>query len=193
MDILDAKQFDTWRGAASFTLRNRLYRLAWSITWTLLASWTPAPYFFWWRRLLLRAFGAELAATARVYPSVKVWSPANLRMADYATLGPGVHAYTMAPISLDRYALVSQRAHLCAGTHDIDDPGFQLKVRPIAIGARAWIAAEAFVGPGVTVGNGAVLGARSCAMRDIEPWKVYSGNPATYLRDRRVRFPEVPE
>lgn len=189
MSIVDARTADSTRGAASFTLRNRLYRAAWGIAWALLASWTP-PTLFGWRRMLLRLFGAQLAPTARVYPGVRIWSPANLVMEDYACLGPGAIVYTMAPIRLRAFALVSQRGHLCAGTHDIEDPNFQLKARPIEIGARAWIAAEAFVGPGVTVGEGAVVGARAVVMRDVAAWTVCSGNPAKMLRERRVRFRE---
>ena len=105
-------------------------------------------------------------------------------MEAFACLGPGVTCYCMAPISLGAYVVVSQGAHLCAGTHAIDDPNFQLVVRPIEVGARAWIAAEAFVGPGVRIGEGAVLGARAVAMKDLEPWAVYSGNPAARVRTR---------
>ena len=140
-----------------------------------------------WRRLLLVVFGARMAATARVYSSARVWSPAQLRMGEYACVGPGVRVYSMGPITLERSALVSQGAHLCAGTHDVEDPHFQLVARPINVGARAWIATEAFVGPGVTIGEGAVLGARGCAFRDLDPWTIYVGNPAKSLRARRVR------
>ena len=62
--------------------------------------------------------------------------------------------------------------------------------RPITIGARAWVAAEAFVGPGVTVGEGAILGARAVAMRDLEPWTVHSGNPAVAMKPRVMRESE---
>lgn len=110
-------------------------------------------------------------------------------MGDYACLGPRSIAYSMAKITLEPYSLVSQGGHLCAGTHDIENVDFQLRARPILIGRRAWIAAEAFVGPGVTIGEGAVLGARACAMRDIEAWAVCTGNPAEKIRERRVRFP----
>jgi putative colanic acid biosynthesis acetyltransferase WcaF len=112
-------------------------------------------------------------------------------MGNYAVLGPRVICYSMAEISLGEYVVVSQGAHLCAGTHNIDDPSFQLLARPIVIGCGAWIAAEAFVGPGVTVGEGAVLGARGCAMRDLDPWTVYSGNPATPRRQRKKPQPEA--
>ena len=192
MEIIDAKGVDTWSGGASFTLRNRLYRLVWMITWVLLASWTPTPMHRW-RMFLVRLFGGQTTRTGSLYPSARIWSPVNFEMGDKACVGPDAKIYSMAKITLEPYALVSQGAHVCAGTHDIEDPNFQLQARPIVIGARAWIAAEAFVGPGVTVGRGAVLGARACAFRDLDPWTVYVGNPAKPLRARRVRFPDCPE
>jgi len=107
-------------------------------------------------------------------------------------IGPRVICYNMAPITVGRDSLVSQGAHLCAGSHDHESPGFQLVARPIEIGADVWIAAEAFVGPGVRIGDGAVLGARAAAFRDLQPWSVYSGNPAQNLRPRRIRVPASP-
>jgi putative colanic acid biosynthesis acetyltransferase WcaF len=189
MTILDAEQHATLGGGRSFTLRHLVYRVFWNLSWMLLASWTP-PQLRTWRRYLLQMFGARIARTANVYGSAKIWYPANLEMGDYACLGPRSIAYSMAKITLEPYALVSQGAHLCAGTHDVEDVHFQLRARPIHIGRRAWIAAEAFVGPGVTIGEGAVLGARACAMRDIADWAICTGNPATKIRERGVRFKE---
>jgi putative colanic acid biosynthesis acetyltransferase WcaF len=188
VDILDARDYNTWESGASFTLGNRLYRLLWNVTWALLASWTP-PQLRGWRRYLLRLFGARIAPTAMVYSSARVWSPANLEMDDFASIGPGVRVYSIAKVTFAPYSLASQGARLCAGTHDIEDVHFQLQAQPITIGFRAWIAAEAFVGPGVRVGDGAVLGARGCAFRDLEPWTVYVGNPARVAKQRMVRFP----
>jgi putative colanic acid biosynthesis acetyltransferase WcaF len=135
----------------------------------------------------LRLFGSAIAPTARIYGSARVWYPPNFKLGDYACVGPRVTIYCMEDITVGDHAVVSQGAHLCAGTHDIEDSCFQLLARPIFIGARAWIAAEAFVGPGVTVGRGAVLGARGCAFRDLDPWTVYGGNPACKLKSRILR------
>lgn len=170
---------------AGFGLGNRLYRAAFAVAWALLARWT-LPQWHGWRRTLLRAFGAEIGRAA-IYPSVRIWSPANLVVRDGACLGPRANIYCMARIVIDRQALVSQGAHLCAGSHDIEDPEFRLRTGPICVGERAWIAAEAFVGPGVTVGAGAVLGARACAFSDLAPWTVYLGNPARPSKTRRLR------
>ncbi|MCK1573658.1 putative colanic acid biosynthesis acetyltransferase [Bradyrhizobium sp. 174] len=185
MDILPATQTSPRTGGPSFSLRNRLIRMAWAIIWTVLARWTPVP-FHAWRRFLLRVFGAKIDRTAKVYPSVDIWYPANLEMHEHSCLASGVNCYCMDRIILEKFALVSQRAHLCAGTHDVDDPNFQLLARPIRIGINAWVAAEAFVGPGVTVHRDAVLGARAVTMRDIEAGKIYVGNPAKLLRTRII-------
>jgi putative colanic acid biosynthesis acetyltransferase WcaF len=188
MTILDARVSRSLEGGPSFSLKNRMVRAVWNLTWWLLASWTPPPM-RGWRRFLLRAFGAEIARTAWVYGSVRIWLPSNLQLGQYAVIGRGVTVYNMAKITLGDYAVVSQGAHLCTGTHDIEDPYFQLQSRPIAIGSRAWVAADAFVGPGVRVGEGAVLGARGCTFKDLDPWTVYIGNPVLARRKRNVRFP----
>jgi putative colanic acid biosynthesis acetyltransferase WcaF len=188
VDILDARENNTWESGSSFSLRNRIYRALWSVTWLLLASWTP-PQLHAWRRFLLRLFGAKIASTAGIYPSARIWSPANLEMGKFSFIGPRVQIYSMAKITFAPYSLASQGAHICAGSHDIEDVNFQLKASPITIGYRAWIAAEAFVGPGVTVGEGAVLGARACAFQNLEAWTVFVGNPARAIKKRMVRFP----
>lgn len=183
-NILDARTSGSRRGGPSFSLRHRLERAVWNLIWGLLAAWTPPPLHPW-RRALLRLFGARVAPTARIYGSARIWYPRYLSLADNAVIGPGVICYSMAPIAIGEGATISQRAHLCAGTHDIDDAHFQLMARPIRIGAKAWIAAEAFVGPGVTVGEGAVLGARGVTVKNLADWSVSAGNPARHIRSRK--------
>ncbi len=174
---------DPFKGAPSFSLRHRVVRAFWVMTWTMFAVWTP-PQLRRWRILLLRMFGAKLHPTVQVYGSASVWYPANLVMKAYSSLGPRVQCYCMAPITIGAFTVVSQRAHLCTGTHDIRNSVFQLQTRPISIGSNAWICAEAFVGPGVTVGDGAVLAARAAAFDDIPDWEVHRGNPASKVKDR---------
>jgi putative colanic acid biosynthesis acetyltransferase WcaF len=184
LTILNAATSHSLNGGPSFSFRNRAFRALWIFAWSILAAWTP-PFFHPWRRFLLRVFGANIAVSARIYGSARVWYPPNLKMAPYSCIGPRVICYNMATISLGEFAIVSQGAHLCAGAHKIDDQYFQLYAEPIAIGSNAWIAADAFVGPGVTMGEGAVLGARSVAFKDLLPWTVYIGNPSREKRKRR--------
>lgn len=184
MSILDAKVSSSVVGQPSFSLQHRMLRAVWSVTWLLLASWTPPPLHAW-RRLLLRLFGAKIAPTARIYGSTKVWYPPNLTMGEHSVMGWQTLCYSQAPVVLEAFANVAQRSHLCTGTHDIDDPGFQLIAKPIVIKRHGWVAADAFVGPGVTVHEGAVLGGRGVAFKSLEPWTVYGGNPAREIRKRK--------
>ncbi|MCX7304379.1 MAG: putative colanic acid biosynthesis acetyltransferase [Hyphomicrobiales bacterium] len=167
-----------------FGLRHRLTRIVWGITWAILASsWTQPLY--GWRCFLLRAFGAKVGQGVYVAPSAKIWYPGNLVIGDFAAIADHTDIYCMAPIVVGKYAVISKRAHICTGTHDIDSEYFQLTTTPITIGDYAWIAADAFVGPGIVVGEGAVLGTHGVATRDLEPWTVYAGNPAREIKKRR--------
>lgn len=189
MKVLDASRHKPLEGGASFSIGNRLFRALWMTAWLLLARWTPPPL-HGWRGFVLRLFGARVGRGVHIYGSTRVWYPPHLSLGDGAVIGPHVHCYNQGHITIGARAVISQGAHICASSHDISDPDFQLVLRPIAIGAAAWIAAEAFIGPGCTVGEGAVIGARAALFRDAEPWGVYSGNPAILLKTRQLRARE---
>lgn len=175
---------DTYTGA-SFTLSNRLARIVWGIVYSLLFKPSPRPLHSW-RSFLLRRFGAEIGADVHVYPGAIIWAPWNLKIDDEAGIASGAILYSQGQISIGKKAVISQGAHLCAGTHDFTLAGFPLVTRPIVIGDHVWIAAEAFVHPGVTIGEGTVVGARSVVTRNLPAWKVCSGFPAVILKDRVI-------
>ena len=183
---LDAAQSRAIEGGASFSLGNRITRVVWGIAWLVLARFTPPPLHRW-RRLVLLAFGARIGRGARVHASVAIWLPHNLEVGEQVLIGPGARIYNQGAIRIGAWSVISQRAHLCASTHRVDDPGFQLECRPIAVGERCWVAAEAFVGPGVTMGDGAVLAARGALFEDAATDGIYRGNPAALVRQRTRR------
>jgi putative colanic acid biosynthesis acetyltransferase WcaF len=173
----------------SFSLGNRLARLVWGWTWLLLFRPSPRPLHSW-RRGLLRLFGARLGEHVHVYPGVRIWAPWQLVIGSRVGVADGVTLYNMAPIRVGDNCTISQGAHLCAGSHDIDSPNFQLVARPITLADHVWICAEAFVGPGVHIASGCVVGARAVVMTDIETsWSVWSGNPAQLKKKRHQRDP----
>ena len=171
--------------------RNQLARLAWGVARVLLYRPSPRPC-HGWRRWLLRRFGATVGVGAKPYPGAVVWAPWNLTLGDHAWLADGVDCYSVAPISIGAHAVVSQRAVLCAATHDYADPAFPLVARPITIADGAWVALEAFVGPGVSVGVGAVVGARACVTKSVGAGEVVAGNPARVIRRREPDAPIPP-
>ena len=172
------------RRQPSFTLRNRAARAMWGVVWLLLFRPSPRPLHRW-RALLLRIFGARLGRDVHVYPGVRVWAPWQLRLGDGVGIGDDVNLYNIAPIDIADRCVISQGAHLCTGSHDIDSPNFQLVAAPIVLNEGVWICAEAFVGHGVTLAPGCVLGARAVLRRSIdEPDSVWTGNPAVRRRRR---------
>jgi putative colanic acid biosynthesis acetyltransferase WcaF len=138
------------------------------------------------RARLLRLFGAEIPNPAQVviFPSVIVTFPWKLVLEPHAMVGPRVTLYNLAPITLRRGATISQNCHLCAGTHDFNRWDMPLVARPIVIEDNAWLAADVFVGPGVTVGELAVVGARSVVVRDLPARKICVGHPCRPVKDR---------
>jgi putative colanic acid biosynthesis acetyltransferase WcaF len=110
--------------------------------------------------------------------------PWNLNVADYAAIGDDALIYNLGLITIEARATISHRAHLCAGTHDYAKADFPLLRPPIAIGEQAWICADAFVGPGVTIGEGAIVGACAVAVKDVAPWTIVAGNPAKFAKRR---------
>jgi putative colanic acid biosynthesis acetyltransferase WcaF len=165
---------------------SKVGRGLWNIVWVLLYRPSPRP-FHGWRRMLLRAFGAKIGRGAMPYPSAVVWAPWNLIMGDHSTLGDGADCYSVATIAIGHHASVSQRAYLCAASRDVDDPDHPLMTAPIVVEPHGWVAAEAFVGPGVTIFEGGVVAARAVAVRDVPPWTVVGGNPAKPIRKRQRR------
>ncbi len=168
-----------------WTFRQNLARAAWMITAKLL--FRPSFHnWYGWRRLLLRLFGAKISRDVRIRPTAHIEIPWNIEIHEGAVVGDWAILYSLGHITIGRRAVVSQYAHLCAGTHDYHYRDFPLLRPPIVIGDGAWIAADAFVGPNVTVGAGSVIGARSSAFKSIPPDVVAVGNPAVPVKRRRI-------
>jgi len=168
----------------AFSLSNRLRRVLWNIVYAVLYRLSPRP-FHAWRAMLLRLFGAKLGPACHFYPRARVWAPWNLVCEDQVTAADGADIYNPAPMRFGSHAILSQDAFLCGATHDYDDPAFPLLAYAMEFGAYSWVCARASVAPGVSLGEGAVLGLGSVATRDLEPWCVYAGVPAVKVKERK--------
>lgn len=169
----------------SFSLRHRIKRQLWNFIYIFLFRFSPRP-FHAWRSMLLRIFGATIGKGCHVYPSAKIWAPWNLTFGNYVGVGDGAILYCMDQINIDDYAVISQGAHLCGGTHDYNSENFQLVVKSIRIGKDVWVCAEAFIHPGVEIPEGAVIGARTVVNKTPQlSWSVYAGNPSRIVGLRK--------
>ncbi|MCX2473236.1 putative colanic acid biosynthesis acetyltransferase [Pedobacter sp. MC2016-05] len=170
----------------NFSLKNKLGRIIWTFaSFLFFKPFVPRP-FRKWRIFVLRCFGAKIGWTSTIHSSVIIWAPWNLVVGEFTAIGPGVDCYNQGKITIGSNATVSQKAYLCASSHDFNDPIHSLVLRPIEIKDRVWIAADAFIGPGVIVEIGAVVGARAAVFKNVMPWTVVGGNPAIYLKERKI-------
>ncbi len=161
----------------------KIRRLFWSILQNTLYRYSFHT-FSRWRAFLLRLFGAKVGHRCTIRRTSKVYYPWLLEMGDLSCLGDHSEVYNLGRIVIGQRVSLSQYAYLCAGTHDYTRVDMPLVTKPITIGDDAWICAKAFVGPGVTVGAGAIVAACAVAVKDVPAWTIVAGNPARPVKPR---------
>lgn len=169
--------------AFPYSFREYLGKACWFIVQASLFR-LPLPRASGWRRLLLRLFGATIHPTVNLSHSVTVWHPWLLRIGEYSAISDRVAIYNLGPVVIGSHVVVSQDVYLCGGTHDYTRLHLPLRRKPISIGHGVWLCAGAFIGPGVTVANNTIVGARAVVVRDLPERVIAAGNPARVIRER---------
>ncbi len=168
----------------SFSLKNKIGRLIWNIIFPILFRPFGSRLFKKWRVLVLKCFGAKIEWSSHIYSSVKIWAPWNIEIGAYSSLGPQVDCYNQGKISIGDNTVISQKTYLCASSHDYTKKDFPLVLKPIIIGHGVWIAADAFIGPNVSVGNNSIVAARGVVIKNVEENSIVGGNPAKFIKTR---------
>lgn len=168
---------------ANFRGRNGIVVQLWWVIDAILFRTSPQ-VLYGWRRFLLRLFGAKIGKKVIIRPTVRVTFPWKVSIGDYAWIGDHAELYSLGEIVIGNNVVISQKSYICTGTHDYRSEAFDIYAKPINIKDKAWIATDVFIGPGVTIGEGAVVGARSTVLRDIEGGWIYAGYPLLKLKKR---------
>ncbi len=171
---------------APYAVRERLLRALWTVlnrtVWRVPRAWG-------WRRTLLRLFGAKVGRGTIFRASATVVHPWLFEIGEYSAVGLGVTIYNLGPIKIGSHTTISQETYVCAGTHDYTQPHLPLVRPPITIGSGVWIAAQAFIGPGATIGDNCVIGARAVVSGDVPAGMIAAGNPAKAIKPRPMNGP----
>ena len=138
---------------------------------------------------LLRMFGAKVRS-GEISRLVKIYAPWNLENEHSFCIGPNVEIYNKGKVFLGVQVIISQGTYICTASHDVSSPNMELITKPIRIESQAWIAAKSTILPGVTVGEGAVVGCGSVVTKDVEPWTIVAGNPARVVGKRVIKEDE---
>ena len=165
---------------------HRFKRIIWYFVNATIFRLLAGPWFGRIRSRILRIFGAKIPLRTLVYSSCKIYAPWNLEIGIHSCIGPKTQLYNKDKIIIGDNTVISQGAFLCTASHDISKPLIPLLTKTIIVGNEAWIASDAFVGPGVTIGEGAVVGARAAVFKDVESWTVVGGNPAQFIKKRII-------
>ncbi|MBR1889685.1 MAG: putative colanic acid biosynthesis acetyltransferase [Alloprevotella sp.] len=181
---MDAQKFPKYKDYYSF--KDKLKRLLWNGCYILLFRPFGLPYFAAWRNGILKLFGAKIGKGTIIHASVKVWAPWNLITGIRTNIGPHAYIYNPGLIKLGNKTCISQFAFICTATHDYTSVLRPLIRKDIQIDDYAWVAASAFVGPGVHIGEYAVVGATASVYKDVEPYAIVGGNPAKFIKYRTL-------
>ena len=165
---------------------HRKKRIIWAIINITIFKLLAGRLFWPYRKSLLLSFGAKIDKKAYIYSQCIIYAPWNL-IVGRACIGPNTKIYNKDSIIIGNDSVVSQGSFLCTASHDIKSTMLPLHTAPIVICNNVWVAADAFVGPGVTIGDGAVVGARAAVFKDVEPWTVVGGNPAKFIKKRTIK------
>jgi len=173
------------RTARKYSRVEQLRRAGWSLgRWLVRLSPRPC---FGWRRAVLRLFGARIGVQVHIYPSAHLYMPWNVEIGDWAAVGEDVLIYSLGKVRIGKHATLSYRSHVCAGSHDLEDPALPLLKPPVCVEDGVWVGTDAFIGPGVTVAEGAVVGARAVVVSNVKAFDIVAGNPARVIRQRKLR------
>jgi putative colanic acid biosynthesis acetyltransferase WcaF len=169
-----------------WSLPQRIKMLLWEYVWMLFCSWTPKPFNFW-RIFVLKSFGAKLYGKPFVHQRARIQIPWNLIMHDRACLGDRSNAYTLGCIEIFENTTVGQEVYLSTGTHAFEKTAMNLITKKITIEKNVFIGARAFVMPGITIGENAIVGACSVVTKNVKPYFVVVGNPAKFIKNRELK------
>lgn len=169
-----------------YSLREYILKGLWRTVHYLLVRWVPRRLSFWYRGWL-RLFGATIGSASGFGSTVVIHHPWLLTVGDYCMISDRTTIYNLGPVSIGDCTVLSQDVYVCAGTHDYRSLALPLLKPGIQIGSNVWVCAGAFIGPGVTIGDGAVVAARAVVTRDVPPWTVVGGNPARPIKAREIR------
>jgi putative colanic acid biosynthesis acetyltransferase WcaF len=179
----DLSQFRMPRG---FRGRSAVVVQIWWIVQDTLFRWSPQALYTW-RNFLLRLFGARIGKSVRFRPTVRVTYPWRLSVGDNVWIGDDCVLYNLGDITIGSSVAIAHNVYLCTGTHDYTKIDFPIGQRPIHIEDEVWLPNEIFVGPGVTIGRGTVVGVRSTVLQDLPPAMICYGHPAKPVRPREIR------
>ncbi len=177
------QQLNTFKLPKNFRGKNPFIVQIWWLVQSILFKTSPQ-FMYGWRRFLLRLFGAKIGKKVIIRPNVTITYPWKITIGDYSWVGDNVTLYSLGEIEIGQNVVISQKSYLCTGSHDYTKLDFPIYQNKITIHNECWIATDVYIAPGINIGKGTVVGARSSVFKDLPKNKICIGSPAKIIRDR---------
>jgi putative colanic acid biosynthesis acetyltransferase WcaF len=178
------QRLDQHKIPKEFRGKSKLFIQLWWLAQATVINCSPQ-VFYGWRRFWLRLFGAQIGKKVLIRPSVKITYPWKVSIGDYSWIGDDVVLYSLGEIEIGSNTVISQKSYLCTGSHDYTKESFDIFSKKITVGNSCWLATDVFVAPGITISDGAIVGARSSVLSDINSKTINVGSPAKEIRERK--------
>lgn len=133
---------------------------------------------------LLKLFGAQVGQNVIIKPHVNIKYPWKLIIGNHVWIGESVWIDNLDVVQIGNNVCLSQGAFLLTGNHNYKKSSFDLMTGTIILEDGVWIGAKSIVGPNVVCKSHSVLSVLSFANKNLEPYKIYRGNPAEIIKDR---------
>lgn len=133
--------------------------------------------------ILERLTGRPVPASVMLFPPFTTDCGKNLRLGERVFLNSGCRFQDQGGITIGDDALVGHNVVIATLNHD-PDPDLRAATipRPVVVGSRVWIGANATILPGVTIGDGAVVAAGAVVTKDVPARTVVGGVPARVIK-----------
>jgi putative colanic acid biosynthesis acetyltransferase WcaF len=184
--FIEYQRLDTFQLPDGFRGKSAVTVQLWWIVQSTLFALSPQ-FMFGWRRFLLRLFGAKVGQGVLIRPSVRVTYPWKVIIGNRSWIGDNAELYSLGEIEIGSDVVISQRSYLCAAAHEYTKTTFNIFAQKVCIENEVWLATDVFVAPGVTIGRGSVVGARSAVLQDLPTGMICFGSPAKPVRAREIK------
>lgn len=182
MEYQDLSSFtvpETFRGKSKIIVQ------IWWIVQATLFNWSPQ-VLYGWRNFLLRLFGAQIGKHVRIRSSVKVTYPWKVKIGEYTWIGDDCVLYSLGDITIGKHVAIAHKVYFNTGSHDYRKMTFDISSKPVVVEDECWITNDVYIAPGVTIGKGTIVSARSSVLKDLPGGKICVGTPAHPIKDRTL-------
>lgn len=134
--------------------------------------------------LYLRLFGIKIKRSSKIHRGVRFFHVGNFEMGDNSVINFKCYLDNRRGIYIGNNVGIAHNSKIYTLGHNINSPKFETKGAPVYIDDNVFIFSNCIILPGVKIGEGAIVLAGSVVTKDVSPYTIVGGNPASFVKER---------